>query len=186
MNSRKSGSSRPADSNSDGNGLPATVLEPLKHLAVDLNRITEAVAKVENGHVGNLRTAIARFRETLMTEVQGIIKKDGDAQMKTAMLIVREEFDAHIQATTAEFQAEKERLTKELDELKRGGSSEELQAEIDRTSRILSEIAEEMARMLEDPDIELAKVVKENAAQNELRAYMRGLMYQLNRARTRK
>jgi hypothetical protein len=43
-----------------------------------------------------------------------------------------------------------------------------------------------MARMLEDPDIELGKVVKENAAQNELRAYMRGLMYQVNRDRAGK
>lgn len=183
MNSRKSGSSRPADSNSDGKGLPATVLAPLKHLAVDLNRITEAVAKLESGHVGSLRTAIGRFRETLMTEIEGIIKKDGDSQLKTAMLVIREEFDARIQATTAEFQAEKERLAKELAELKRDESRQELQAEIDRTSRILSDIAEEMARMLEDPDIELTKVITENAAQNELRAYMRGLVYQLNRDR---
>jgi hypothetical protein len=189
-NSTKSAAAGPANSKSDKEALPPTVLEPLKRLGVNLTRVTKEIAKVEDGQIANLRAAIGRFRETLMPATEGTIRKEMDAQLQTALAVLREEFDLRLRDSTAEYQQENEKLIKELDELKRSQASdqskEEVQAEIDRTAKILTEISEEMARMLEDPDVELAKIITENSAQNELRAYMRGLLYQINRDRAGK
>jgi hypothetical protein len=56
--------------------------------------------------------------------------------------------------------------------------------ELDRKETEFEDMNRETMAMIEDPDVEIAKVIQRNVKQSELLAYIRGLRYSLGRTET--
>jgi len=69
------------------------------------------------------------------------------------------------------------RLEFESEREKRMARLEALLAEIDRVTKNLNVISEEIAVMIEDPDVELSRVMRKKTEQSELQAYLSGLRF---------
>jgi hypothetical protein len=174
MSSAQNVSTQRALSVNQNDSLPQEFEEPLKELADDLHRISAA------NYVGKLKEAIHLLRKNAREEIRETMRNELDVQFRTAMEAVREQFQDRLNQTKAEFENEKQRFAKELDDFRRRDRREKLQSELTRTAQALRDVGTEIAEMLEDPNIELAKVIRQNAAQNEMKAYARGLSYQLD------
>ncbi|HEY2381088.1 MAG TPA: hypothetical protein VGK48_07885 [Terriglobia bacterium] len=161
----------PAD---DDGSFPASFRAPLDELARDLSRIASG------NYVARMKEAMIEMRETISREVTERMRKEADANFRSAIDGVRQQFQDRLQQTQSDFERERAQLLKELETLKRTDVTAKLQSELNRTNQALQNVTAEIAQMLDDPDVELAKVIRQNAVQNEMKAYARGLSYQLS------
>ncbi|MBI2150723.1 MAG: hypothetical protein HYU27_08995 [Acidobacteria bacterium] len=151
----------------DGNRESAlsdeTLREPLDSLSIELGRISAEIQSINSGFQAQMQQAFAEARAEI--ENQYRIRFD------KAMEELREQLRSVI----------KDDLQKEFDRELRSRISHlaEVQKEIQRVAAQLESVAKEIAAMLDDPSIELSKVMRKRTEQAELKAYLEGLRFSI-------
>ena len=108
----------------------------------------------------SLNVELTRISEEILSINSGF-----QVQLKRALdearIAIREEVQKELSAE-AERRSEKSKL---------------IQAEIQRVMIALEAIAEEIVKMIDDPGVELSRVIRRKSQQAELRAYLEGLRF---------
>ena len=137
--------------------------EPLSSLSVELSRISAEIQSINSGFQ-------AQFQQAL-SESQTAIASHYNAQLQKTTEESREQLRKELsEELRKEFEAE---LRKRVPHL------EEVRKEIARVGGRLEGVSREIATMIDDPSVELSRVMRKKAEQSELQAYLNGLRYSI-------
>ncbi len=135
--------------------------EPLESLNIEMSRISAEIQSINSGFQAQMQQALIDARTALDNQYR--------ERFDTAMEALRDQLRGVIRdELQKEFELELE---------KRIAHFAEVQKEIARVSRLLEGVAKETAAMLDDPSVELSKVMRKRTEQAELKAYLRGLRF---------
>ncbi len=157
--------------------LLAAFLAPLDELADRMTSIAEEIRNPEGPYAAKVREAFSAVKKS-EEETKTTVRKEFDAQFRVAMETVREQYNTRFLEAKRDLETERDTLAQQLAEVKQKDRAEVLHAELKRTTDALTTAEAEIAQMVEDPDVELSKIIRHNAMQSELKAYLRGLQYQ--------
>ena len=140
-----------------------SVREPLDSLSIELGRISAEIQSINSGFQVQMQQALV--------EARTVIESQYRARFDKAMEDLREQLRSVI----------KDDLQKEFEvELQsRIAHLEDVKTEITRVATKLEAVAKEIAAMLDDPSIELSKVMRRRTEQAELKAYLDGLRFSI-------
>ena len=137
--------------------------EPLDSLSIELTRISAEIQSINSGFQEKMQETVALMRDEIENEYRLLLEKklsEVRAHVRTEVeLELRKEFDAELKA--------------------RAGNLDQVQNEIERVLAQIDGVTGEIAAMLDDPSIELSKVMRKRTEQAELRAYLDGLRFSL-------
>lgn len=137
--------------------------EPLGGLTIELDRISAEIQSINSGFQAQMQQVISEVRSAIESEY-------------------RVRFDRSIEELRGQIHAQvKDELQKEFEEefAKRIEHLGDVQKEIERVATKLEGVAKEIATMLDDPSIELSKVMRKRTEQAELKAYLDGLRFSI-------
>jgi hypothetical protein len=147
-------------------GSPKVTETPLPDSVLScVSELFSEIKKAEAAHVDKLQQSFSEVRLALRAE----LSDEFERRFQRSMELAKEQFNRQVEQSAAELEAE----FKQARQLK-GGVRAELvakQAELDHLER-------ETAAMLENPEVEISRVIRNNALVAELRSYIRGLQYQ--------
>ena len=149
---------------------PKTTETPLPESFVTcVSDLFSEIKKVEDAHLDKLRQSFSEVRASLRAE----LSDEFEVRFQKSMALAKEQFNQQIQQSAAELEVEfkQNRLVK-------SGVRAELiakQAELDH-------LEGETAAMLENPEVEISRVIRNNSLVAELRSYIRGLQFQVGRS----
>jgi hypothetical protein len=137
--------------------------EPLDSLSIELGRISAEILSINSGFQAHMEQVLAQTRETFERQYQERLDTCvGELREQLRSTIedeLRKDFEAELQARFAHVT--------------------DAQKEIERVTAQLEGIAKEIVTMLDDPSIELAKVMRKRTEQAELKAYLVGLRFSI-------
>jgi len=139
----------PRETQSDLPGAEEPLREPLSSLSVELSRISAEIQSINSGFQAQIQQAFA--------ETQAAMEAEQAVRLKQAAERMRQEFEVELERRDARLAA--------------------LHREAERVASLLKDISDEMARMIDDPGVELSLVMRKKAEQADLRAYLGGLSY---------
>jgi hypothetical protein len=135
--------------------------EPLDSLTIELRRISAEIQSIDSGFQAQMQEVLAQSQRVLEQQFQ--------EKLELSVREARDQLRAEIEGEMRkDFEAELEAR------IARGG---EVQKEIDRVAALIEETTKEIARMLDDPSIELSKVMRKRTEQAEMKAYLTGLRF---------
>lgn len=143
-------------------------VEPLSLLSSQLGEIAASILQLKRSHLQQMENAASELVSDLQNRHQ--------AQYDTGIQILREGFEESLRSATAQWEAERQLLQDEIERLRRQTSSE-LTQEVTQTEAALEALQQKIGDMLDDPDVELSRVMQEKARQQELQAYLKGLKF---------
>jgi hypothetical protein len=147
-------------------------VEPLSLLASQLSEVATSILQLERSHSEHMENAAARFRDQIAADLQN--RHQG--QLDREIQLLREEFEQRMCSATDQWEAERQSLLKEMEHLRHRKPSE-LAEEIALTEAALDSLQETTRQMLDDPAVELSRLMQENARQEKLQAYLQGLKF---------
>ena len=154
----------PHDERKDRFAPEETLREPVSSLSVELKRISAEIQSINSGFQSQLEHAIADTQSGL------------EAQYAERY---RREIDALKARITDEVRTDLQRqFDEEMD--RRMARSREVKLELQRTAERLAAISTEIESMIEDPTVELSRVMRKKTEQAELKSYLDGLHYALS------
>lgn len=137
--------------------------ESVSSLSVELTRISAEIQSINSGFQAGLQQAI--------TDVRAAIENHYKQRFEQAIANVRKEVREELLIEfRAEFRAELERRVAGLSNVRQ---------EIERVAEQLEGVTKEITAMLDDPSIELSRVMRKRTEQAELKAYLNGLRYSI-------
>jgi exonuclease VII large subunit len=152
--------------------IPSELLvEPLSLLSSRLGEIAASITQLDHSHAEQMENAAARIRDRIVADLQNQYRN----QVETAMQALREEFEKRMRSAAAEWDAERQSLVAEIG--KRSQGSSPLTEEVAQTEATLEALQKKIREMLDDPAVELSRLMQENARQEELQAYLKGLKF---------
>ena len=137
--------------------------EPLDSLSIELSRISEEIQSINSGFQAQMRQAFAEARTTLQNHYRALFDKSIEEIREQLRIDIKEEL----------------RKDFEVELQNRIANMGDVQKEIERVLAQLEGITKEIAAMLDDPSIELSKVMRKRTEQAELKAYLDGLRYSI-------
>ena len=138
--------------------------EPLDSLSIELGRISAEIQSINSGFQAQMQQVLAETRAAIEKQYRARFEKTVDEMREQVRLEVKDELEK-------DFQEELAKRISHLDDVKK---------EIDRVAAKLEGVAKEIAAMLDDPSIELSKVMRKRTEQAELRAYLDGLRFSIS------
>jgi ASC-1-like (ASCH) protein len=153
------------------------LVEPLSFLSAELTDIATAIQTIETRYFDMLQTAVAELRETAHEEIKAEQQRLFDGQLQEGLRIVRDQLEERFRTATQEWQTEKEELKAEVESLRRYSNLEDVLKEISQTEAVIGELKKEIDSAIDDPSVELSKIIQKNSQLEELRAYARGLSF---------
>lgn len=143
---------------------PETSLnEPLDGLSIELGRISAEIQSINSGFQAQM--------QQVLTEVRTAIENEYRARFDQSLLDLREQIQLQIrEELEKEFQVQLEQRISHLTDV---------QKEIERVSTKLEGVAKEIVAMLDDPSVELSKVMRKRTEQAELKAFLEGLRFSI-------
>lgn len=142
--------------------LPESVLSCVSELFSEIK-------KAEAAHVDKLQQSFSEVRTVLRTE----LSDEFELRFQRSMELAKEQFSQQAQQSGAELEAE----FKQTRQLKSS-----VRAELVAKQAELEHLERETAAMLENPEVEISRVIRNNALVSELKSYIRGLHYQTGAA----
>lgn len=137
--------------------------EPLDSLSIELGRISAEIQSINSGFQVQMQQVFAEARAAIETQYEAKFHKAiGDVREKVRIEVteeLRKNFEAEL----------KQRI----------GHLETVQNEMVKITTQLEGVALEIAAMLDDPSIELSKVMRKRSEQAELKAYLNGLRFSI-------
>jgi len=151
----------PASKNTYNRGvLPKDSLgEPLDSLSIELGRISAEIQSINSGFQAHMQQVLLETRTSFESHFQTRLDQCIDEVRERIRLDVRSEIEREYQAEAAKRQAHIAIVNKEI---------ERINSEMDM-------VGDEITKMLEDPSVELSKVMRKHTKQAELKAYLGGL-----------
>ncbi len=137
--------------------------EPLDSLSVELGRISAEIHSINSGFQAQMQQVVA--------EVRAAAEEEYRLRLEKSVTQIREEIQLKAQKEIEK--TVDEQVTKRIAHL--GG----VKAEIARIGEQLEGIDKDIATMLDDPNVELSKVMRKRTEQSELRAYLNGLRFSI-------
>jgi predicted ATPase len=142
--------------------VPEDVLgEPLDSLSIELGRISAEIQSINSGFQAQMEQAVAQVRESLENQYRLRLEKSVDevrAQVRTEVeLEMRRDFEVELHARISQLAG--------------------VETEIARVMAQIEGVTKEIAAMLDDPSIELSRVMRKRTEQAELKAYLDGLRF---------
>jgi len=135
--------------------------EPLDSLSIELTRISAEIQSINSGFQEKMQETIALLRDEIENDYRMRMEKrlsELRQQIRTELEgELRKEFDAELKA--------------------RAGHADQIQKEIERVLAQIQSVTREIAAMLDDPSIELSRVMRKRTEQAELKAYLDGLLF---------
>jgi len=140
-----------------------TLHEPLDSLSIELGRISAEIQSINAGFQAQMEQTLAQTREASEKHYQERLDRSlGELREQIRSTVeeeLRKDFEAALQA----------RLARQGD----------VKKEIERVTAQLESIAKEVLAMLDDPSIELSKLMHRRTEQTELKAYLVGLSFSI-------
>jgi hypothetical protein len=162
------------DTGKDAAMTASSLNEPIDTLSIELSRISAEIQSINSGFQGQIQQALTETRAALENQYRVRFEKAVEDVREQARQQVREEL---VQVYEEELEKRVSHLTEVWE--KRVAHLSDVQKEIERVTVQLESIAKEIAGMLDDPGIELSKVMRKRTEQAELRAYLNGLRYSI-------
>ncbi len=135
--------------------------EPLDSLSIELGRISAEIQSINSGFQAQMQQVLAETRIA--------IEKQYRVKFEQSLGEMREQLRLEIKEELArDFQNELERRIAHMGEV---------QKEIERVAAQLEGVTKEIVAMLDDPSVELSKVMRKRTEQAELKAYLTGLRF---------
>jgi len=125
--------------------------DPAEFLSAELSRISTEIQSVNSAVQAQLQQTVAKMRSAMEVHFRTVLKKSVER--------LDEQFDRELQ--------------------RRSTSLPKVEKEISRVTTELENATNEITGMLNDPSVELSKVIRKRAEQAELRAYRAGLQFSL-------
>ena len=150
------------DVRNDGNAERHRLSAQVERMEQQIQRMSETSEHVSNENVDRLRK---QYEQRLQ---EAIHQKTQLAQ--------------ELQSASALLETERARLSTEIAKSKKGGGrldEDAIAAEVARVEAVIHEIA----ALIDDPDTELAIVIRKNVERAELDAYLKGILFSLGRSR---
>jgi hypothetical protein len=154
--------------------------DPVLHAVSDLISDIRAKVVAELTWAGQaesprLRDAIAAMRESIRGELCEKLRSEFETRFHESMEIAKRQFMEKLLQATASAEDERNRLREEITANRKRAA--EISAELLSKQSELEHMNRETPAMLENPDIDLAKIVHHKAIITELSAYLKGLKY---------
>jgi DNA repair exonuclease SbcCD ATPase subunit len=146
-------------------------------LVAELAGITSRIQEIEHSHLERMESAATQLRDRLRDQIATEVRNQLQAEFQTGMEIIREEFKERMSAATAQWEAERQSLLNEIEDLRQRSNSRDTTAEVAQTEAELEAVQKKIQAMLDDSTVELSRVMKENSRQMELQAYLKGLRF---------
>ena len=137
--------------------------EPLDSLSIELGRISAEIQSINSGFQVQMQQVVAEVRAAIEIQYKAKFEQALDGVREQNRLEVTEELRKNFEAEL------KERI----------GHLETGHVEMQKVTTQLESVAREIAAMLDDPSIELSKVMRKRAEQAELKAYLEGLRFSI-------
>jgi hypothetical protein len=147
-------------------------VEPLSLLASQLGQIAASILQLERSHSDEMENAAAQLRHQISTDLHNQHQGRFEAEIQ----VLRGEFEQRMCSATAQWEAERQSLLNEIEHL-RGRNSSGVAQEVAQTEAALESLQKKIGEMLDDPTVELSRVIPENARQEQLQAYLKGLKF---------
>ena len=137
--------------------------EPLDSLSIEMSRISAEIQSINSGFQAQMEQVVAQVRESLENEYR--------TRMEKALNEVRQQIRNETE----------EELRKDFDAQLRSRIAHltEVEKEIERVRTQIEGVTKEITTMLDDPSIELSKVMRKRTEQAELKAYLGGLRFSI-------
>lgn len=149
-----------------------TLSEPLDSLSIELGRISAEIQSINSGFQAQMQQALREARSALENQYREKLGRSVDeirSQFEESLIQSQQRIRNEVtEKCRQEFEAELHRLNPDLI-----GA----QKEIARVTGQLEGVTGEIAAMLDDPQIELSKVMRKRSEQAELKAYLNGLRF---------
>src|SRR5216117_4152407 len=152
---------------------PDPLVEALSLFASESSGIAARIQELERSHLERMETAAATLRDQIAAHLQNQHR----AEFQSGIQVLREEFEARLRLATAQWEAERQSLSNEIEDLRRHSNSSKLAQEVEQTEAALEALQKKIQAMLDDPTVELSRVMQENARQQQLQAYLNGLKF---------
>ena len=135
--------------------------EPLDSLSAELGRISEEIQSINSGFQTQIQESLLGAQAAIEAQYK-VRLEECIAELRAQLRIeimqeVRKDFEAALKERTGDFEARKK--------------------EIERAYAELEVIALEIVTMLEDPSIELSRIMQKRKEHAELKAYLQGLRF---------
>lgn len=135
--------------------------DPLALLSIELGRISAEIQSINSGFQVQMQQSMAKMRGTLENQHQSELEQSLRELREQIVIEVRQDFQEKLQA--------------ELERHNRHKT--EVEKEIMRVHGLLEGVASDIAAMLEDPSIELSRLMRLRTEQAELKSYLEGLRF---------
>jgi hypothetical protein len=137
--------------------------EPLDSLSIELGRISAEIQSINTGFQIQMEQVVAEARNAIESQYKAKFDKALSDVREDVRLELTEEFRKNFEAEL------KDRI----------GHLEVVRSEMTKVTAQLEGVAREIAAMLDDPSIELSKVMRKRSEQAELKAYLAGLSFSI-------
>ena len=142
-----------------------TLHDPLDSLSIELSRISAEIQSINSGFQAQMQQSLAKTSAALENQYRAQFEQSMHELREQVAIQVREEL-------RAKFEAELERHYAHATDVQK-----EIQQEITRVTALLHGVAREIAAMLDDPSIELSRLMRKRTEQAELKSYLEGLRF---------
>jgi len=151
------------DTKKDAPSPDDVLREPLDSLNIELGRISAEIQSINSGFQAQMEQVVAQVRESIENEYRARMEKSlGEVREQ-----IRNETEEELRKNfEAELHARIEHLA-------------EVQKEIERVRAEIEGVTKEITAMLDDPSIELSRVMRKRTEQAELKAYLDGLRFSI-------
>jgi hypothetical protein len=156
--------------------LSGPVLQVVSDIISDIRaRISAEVNRAGQSESPRLREALAAMRESVRAELCESLRDEFEARFRESMEIAKRQFKEKLRDAMADAEKEQNRLREEVAATRERAA--EISAELLSKESELEHMNRETPSMLEDPDIDLARIMRHKAMVTELSAYVKGLQY---------
>ncbi len=157
----------------------AAVVDAVAELISDLGtRIAAEMSRIQQDQGPKLQEALAAFRESVRQELAGKMRDEFETRFRESMDVSKRQFAQKLQEAAASVEQERNQMQEEISAARKRAM--EISAELIGKQSELEHMNRETASMVEDPNIELSKIIRHNAVVSELAAYIRGLQFLAN------
>jgi len=142
-----------------------SLAEPLDSLGIELSRISAEIQSINSGFQAQMQQVLADNRAMLEKQYEARVDQCIDELRERMRVELRSEIQNELRQEMA----------------KRTTHTAQMTAEVERINREIELVGEEITKMLDDPSVELSKVMRKHTKQAELKAYLDGLRFAINK-----
>ena len=139
-------------------------------------RISAELSRAEQAIAPRLEGALAVRYEAMRCELSDILREEFEIRFHESMNEAKRQFSEKLQEASATLEEERNKLNEEIAAAR--NRTRELSEELTIKQSELERLSREAASMIDDPDVELSRLIRHNSMVNDVKAYIRGLQFQ--------